>query len=80
MLNRSTCEQSDCGIRTAALPLLEHKLSMRFLLDRTSVEGFFNDGILTMTGTVYPSEESNKIELYSDGLVNVRVVCYQLKV
>lgn len=80
LLTGNPSERSGSGIRTAELALLDGKLSMRFLLDRTSVEGFFNDGLLAMTGNVYPSSDSETIEIYSDGLVHVKVVCYQLQI
>lgn len=71
-------ELSSNGIRSVKLAAEDKKINMRFLIDRTSVEGFFNHGIRTMTGTIYASKESNGVELFSDGTVNVSLTKFDI--
>jgi fructan beta-fructosidase len=42
------------------------RVKLHLFLDRSSVEAFVNDGEVVLTERIYPSPESNGIELYSE--------------
>ena len=46
--------------------LIDNKLKLNIFIDRMSVEIFINDGIKTMSSTVYPDKDSDNIEFYCD--------------
>lgn len=43
------------------------KLKLQIFLDRSSLEVFVNDGEAVLTDRIYPSPQSNGLELYSEG-------------
>ena len=53
-------------------------LKLRVILDRFSVEVFVNDGIQTMTATMYTDQEADGISFFADGKVNMNIVKYDL--
>lgn len=61
-------DDSEDGIRYAAVePDANGCIELEFFLDVSSLECFVNGGEFTMTGLVYPSSGSDKIELFADG-------------
>ncbi|NDL67289.1 glycoside hydrolase family 32 protein [Clostridiales bacterium F-3ap] len=78
VLRGSRKELAGSGVRRTQLKARNGKVTMRFLLDRTSVEAFLNGGEKAMTGTVYPSEGSDRMVLFAEGKVKVRLEKYDL--
>ena len=69
IFDRSKNGQDLGGDRTSRNVNIErndNKLKLNIFIDRISVEIFINDGIRTMSSTVYPNKESNNIEFYCD--------------
>ena len=64
-------EEEYSHIRHLKLELEKNLLDLRIFLDRSSIEIFINNGVHTMTSTVYPKEESNGIEFFSEGVVEI---------
>ncbi|WP_238985097.1 GH32 C-terminal domain-containing protein [Bacillus kwashiorkori] len=58
--------------------LEQGQLDLRLFLDSASVELFINGGIKTMTTTIYPSLNSNGIELFSDGEVEFTITKWDI--
>jgi sucrose-6-phosphate hydrolase SacC (GH32 family) len=65
--NRISCLGS-----TAGLSLVNGKLKLRILVDRTSIEVFANDGEISMTCCFLPKEKSTGLEFYTKD-VNVTI-------
>ncbi|MGO4548513.1 glycoside hydrolase family 32 protein [Paenibacillus sp. 2TAB23] len=66
------------GVRTVSVGLEDGVLNLRIFLDLSSIEIFINDGVKTMSSTIYPSGDSNGIELFSDGEVEVTIDRWKL--
>lgn len=71
-------EISSSGVRQSVLAH-DGTVRMRFLLDRTSVEGFFQDGVLAMTGTVYPLPTSQSVVFFSEDEVVARISVFRIE-
>ncbi|HEY2587554.1 MAG TPA: glycoside hydrolase family 32 protein [Tepidisphaeraceae bacterium] len=69
-----------CGSKRAPLPLIDGHISLRFLVDRTSIEVFGNGGAVYMP-MAHISEGSNSpLELTSDGEATLRsMTVYELR-
>lgn len=52
--------------RQVNVDLIDNKLKLNIFIDTISVEIFINDGIKTMSSTVYPDKESDNIEFITD--------------
>jgi sucrose-6-phosphate hydrolase SacC (GH32 family) len=57
------------------------RMTLRFLVDRTSVEVFANDGMVSMTGCFLPKPSSHALELFADGgIATIKsMTVYELK-
>lgn len=55
------------GIHRAALPLTEGKISLHIFLDSCSVEVFGNEGAVVISDLIFPSSETVRLELYTQG-------------
>jgi fructan beta-fructosidase len=53
--------------RHKALLSKNSKVKVQIFLDRSSLEVFVNDGEVVLTDRIYPSPQSNGLELYSEG-------------
>jgi sucrose-6-phosphate hydrolase SacC (GH32 family) len=56
-----------CLGASGAARLIEGKLKLRILIDRTSIEVFANDGELSMSSCFLPKEKDTSLELYAKG-------------
>lgn len=65
--DRNRSGKGEGGIRRAVLDKQEDVVTFHVFIDRSSVELFVNGGRLVMTGRVYPSETSQRIELFTEG-------------
>jgi fructan beta-fructosidase len=54
-------------IETAPLAPTGRIVRLRIFVDRCSVEVFVNDGLITFTESVFPSEDSERLELFAEG-------------
>jgi fructan beta-fructosidase len=66
---------------SAPLVAVDQRIRLRILVDRSSVEIFTADGLLTMTSQVFPEVDTPCIRLFTlDGAVHVRSLCaYQIQ-
>jgi sucrose-6-phosphate hydrolase SacC (GH32 family) len=61
----------DAGIRSfnpmfsAPLAPIDNRIRFRILVDRSSVEVFANDGLVTMTSQVFPDAEAGQVRLFA---------------
>lgn len=55
------------GIHSAVLPPLSGIIRLQIFVDSTSVEVFANDGLVTFTESIFPSEESQGLQLFVEG-------------
>lgn len=55
------------AVHTAPLPLTGGAVTLRVLIDRTSVEVFSGDGTLVMTDSIFPGADDVNLELFSEG-------------
>jgi levanase len=63
------------GTRRVAVPLVDGKLKLRILMDRSSVEVFTSDGRVAITDLIFPDLASDGIAVYAvGGTVDARVV------
>jgi len=63
------------GTQRVAVPLVDGKLRLRILVDRSSVEVFTSDGRVAITDLVYPDLSSDGIAAYAvGGTVDAKVV------
>lgn len=64
-----------CARKTAPLPLVDGRIRVRVLVDRTSLELSGNDGAVYMPMGVIPKDDEVSLDLYSDGgTARVRVL------
>jgi fructan beta-fructosidase len=54
-------------VHSAHLPPLNNKIQLHILVDSSSVEVFANDGLVTFTECIFPSEQSQGLELFAEG-------------
>jgi fructan beta-fructosidase len=54
-------------IETAPLSPTGRIVRLRIFVDRCSAEVFVNDGLITFTESVFPSEDSDRLELFAEG-------------
>ena len=68
--------------RQVNVDLIDNKLKLNIFIDTISVEIFINDGIKTMSSTVYPDKESDNIEFITDknASMNIKKMDYKYKV
>ena len=52
---------------SASLSPVEGVVTLRILLDRTSLEVFANNGQVSMTSCLVPTEQNTPLELYAKG-------------
>lgn len=69
-IKTSSTKEKDAKVRRLKVDTNNGRLQLRVFLDKSSVEVFVNGGIATMTGNVYPSENSQGIKFFSDGVGN----------
>ena len=55
------------AVHTAALQPVDGRVRLHILIDRASVEVFANDGLVVFSEQVFPSDDSNGLELFVDG-------------
>ncbi len=60
-------QELSCGDRKAGLPMVEGKIHLRLLVDRTSIDIFGNEGRLYMPMGVIVPEENHSLDLYAKG-------------
>lgn len=84
-VDRSHAGQSDfhdnfASIHTAQLEQADGVLKLHIFVDRSSIEVFANDGLVTFSEQVFPSEKSVGVELFAEGsAVTVRsLAIYEL--
>lgn len=65
VLDCSKSGKGEDGVRRTALKA-DQQLSLRVFIDRSSIEVFANDGEVTMTSRIYPTEERLGFELFSE--------------
>ena len=66
--------------RQTEVDLIDNKLKLNIFIDRISVEIFINDGIKTMSSTVYPDKESDNIEFYCDKEATIDIKKWDMEV
>jgi fructan beta-fructosidase len=71
-LDRTRSGQSDfhpgfSGIHSTELAFVDGQLKFHIFVDHSSVEVFFNDGLVTFSDSIFPSSENRAIELFSQG-------------
>ncbi len=54
-------------VHSAHLSPLNKKIRLHILVDSSSVEVFANDGLVTFTECIFPSEQSQGLELFAEG-------------
>ena len=57
---------------------LNGRIRLRMILDRFSAELFVNDGEQVLSATIYTDQSAEGISFFTDGLVNMDVVKYDL--
>ena len=57
----------------------EETISLRFILDRNSIELFVNDGLMTMSTVIYTPLEDDGIEFICDGKAVADVDLYDIE-
>ena len=62
-----TQDEISCLGRSASLSPVKGVVTLRILLDRTSLEVFANDGEVSMTSCVLPARPETPLELYAKG-------------
>lgn len=67
IFNRDKSGIGPKGERKTNIALKNNKLKLRVFVDRCSVEVFINDGEKTMTGRIYPGQDSLNISVFSKG-------------
>lgn len=72
-------EVQGASVRHVNLELGE-KVTARFIVDNTCIEAFLENGIRTMAGNVYSKETSNKVVIFSDKELEIKVKKYTLDV
>lgn len=61
---------------SAPLVAVDQRIRLRILVDRSSVEVFAHDGLLTMTSQVFPDVGASSVRLFAlNGAVHVRSLC-----
>ena len=60
-------EEISCLGRSANLSPVKGVVTLRILLDRTSLEVFANDGKVSMTSCLLPAQQDTLLELYAKG-------------
>lgn len=76
VLDCSKSGKGEDGIRSTVLQA-DGRLSLRFFIDRSSIEIFANEGQAVMTSRIYPKEERLGIELFAeDGNAQVSGLTY----
>ncbi len=55
------------GVHVASLPSIDGVVRLHIFVDRSSVEMFANDGLVTITDQIFPTGDGLQIELFSDG-------------
>lgn len=56
-----------CQGKTASLPLVNRRIRLRLLVDRTTLEIFGNDGRIYMPISILPKDEDRSLEFYARG-------------
>ena len=66
---------------SAPLVAVDGRIRLRILVDRSSIEVFAHDGLLTMTSQVFPEVDAAHVRLFAlDGTVHVLSLCaYQIQ-
>jgi len=54
------------GVHAATLPLVDDSVRFHILVDRSSVELFANDGLVTITDRIFPTTDSLTLSLFAD--------------
>jgi len=62
-----TQDKLSCLGRSAGVAPVAGVVKLRILLDRTSLEVFANDGQISMTSCIAPSEQNTSLDLYTKG-------------
>ncbi len=62
---------------SAPLALVNNRVRLRILLDRSSIEIFGNDGQLSFTDLFFPDTDDRKIEFFTDG-GDIRLVSLEI--
>lgn len=65
--------------RRSLVRMVENELKLRIILDRFSVEVFVNDGEQVLSATIYTQQEADGVSFFADGVVNMDVVKYELR-
>ncbi|WP_194544727.1 glycoside hydrolase family 32 protein [Paenibacillus sp. JZ16] len=68
ILDRTRSGQGPGGIRKAPVQLKDGRLVLRIFIDQSCAEIFVGDGEQTMSARFYPSDTSDGIVLFGDGL------------
>lgn len=63
----SADDDGEKNVRYAKVEPIDGKIKLEIFIDVSSVEVFINDGYYTMSGLVYPKEDSINYSIYSDG-------------
>ncbi|WP_069998677.1 glycoside hydrolase family 32 protein [Cellulosilyticum sp. I15G10I2] len=66
-----TSENEHSYIRRKPLVLKDNLLKIRALVDHYSIELFINDGEMALSSTIFPHEDGQQIEFYSEGLTKI---------
>lgn len=74
-----TVDPTDTAANVSGVCGVEERISLRFVLDRNSIELFVNDGIMTMSTVIYTPLEDDGIEFICDGKATVDVDLYDIE-
>lgn len=74
-------KQLSCLGRSALLEPIDNKISLQILVDRTSIEVFGNDGLVSLSSCFLPDLDNENLSIYSlDGEANIILLkVYELK-
>lgn len=60
-------QDSFAAVHVAPLSPVDDTIRLHIFVDRTSIEVFANDGVITFTESIFPSEESQGLEIFTEG-------------
>ncbi len=62
-----TFHNAFAGVHSVKLTPINHVIRLHIFVDSPSVEVFANDGLIVLTDCVFPSPQSNGLELFAEG-------------
>jgi beta-fructofuranosidase len=79
-INAAPGEEGVNNRRQVKVDLINGTLEARVFLDRSSVEVFLQNGLRTMSSTIYPSPSSTSISFFTDGELDIHLDKWDLQI